>query len=93
VNFLRTELRSHHRDAVATWGPCNGYNLLKAVPGGLDGKKLGVENKRLLAGWHDGYLLRVLGSHHDDFDAIALPVTLRRPSLAKREPSRPVVAG
>ena len=36
-------------------------NLLKAVPGGLDGKKLGVKNKRLLAGWHDGYLLRVLG--------------------------------
>src|SRR5690606_20096114 len=38
-----------------------GANLLKAVPGGLDGKKLGVKNKRLLAGWHDGYLLRVLG--------------------------------
>lgn len=37
-------------------------NLLKAVPGGLDGKKLGVKNKRLLAGWHDGYLLRVLGA-------------------------------
>jgi predicted transposase YbfD/YdcC len=36
-------------------------NLLKAVEGGLDGKKLGVKNKRLLAGWHDGYLLRVLG--------------------------------
>ena len=36
-------------------------NLLKAVQGGLDGKKLGVKNKRLLAGWHDGYLLRVLG--------------------------------
>ena len=36
-------------------------NLLKTVPGGLDGKKLGVKNKRLLAGWHDGYLLRVLG--------------------------------
>lgn len=36
-------------------------NLLKAVPGGMDGKKLGVKNKRLLAGWHDGYLLRVLG--------------------------------
>jgi predicted transposase YbfD/YdcC len=36
-------------------------NLLKAIPGGLDGKKLGVKNKRLLAGWHDGYLLRVLG--------------------------------
>jgi predicted transposase YbfD/YdcC len=37
-------------------------NLLKAVPGGLNGKKLGVKNKRLLAGWHDGYLLRVLGA-------------------------------
>lgn len=37
-------------------------NLLKAVPGGLDGKKLGVKNKRLLAGWHDGYLLKVLGA-------------------------------
>ena len=37
-------------------------NLLKAVEGGLDGKKLGVKNKRLLAGWHDGYLLRVLGA-------------------------------
>jgi len=36
-------------------------NLLKAVQGGLNGKKLGVANKRLLAGWHDGYLLRVLG--------------------------------
>jgi predicted transposase YbfD/YdcC len=36
-------------------------NLLKAVPGGLNGKKLGVKNKRLLAGWHDGCLLRVLG--------------------------------
>lgn len=36
-------------------------NLLKAVPGGLNGKKLGVKNKRLLAAWHDGYLLRVLG--------------------------------
>lgn len=36
-------------------------NLLKAVPGGLDGKKLGVKNKRLLAGWHNGFLLRVLG--------------------------------
>lgn len=36
-------------------------NLLKAVPGGLNGKKLGVKNKRLLAGWHNGYLLRVLG--------------------------------
>jgi predicted transposase YbfD/YdcC len=36
-------------------------NLLKAVSGGLNGKKLGVKNKRLLAGWNDGYLLRVLG--------------------------------
>lgn len=36
-------------------------NLLKAVPGGLKPGKLGVKNKRLLAGWHDGYLLRVLG--------------------------------
>lgn len=36
-------------------------NLLRAVQGGLKGKKLGVKNKRLLAGWHDGYLLRVLG--------------------------------
>ena len=36
-------------------------NLLKAVQGGLNGKKLGVANKRLLAGWHNGYLLRVLG--------------------------------
>ena len=35
-------------------------NLLKGVTG-LNGKKLGVKNKRLLAGWHDGYLLRVLG--------------------------------
>lgn len=35
-------------------------NLLKGVTG-LNGKKLGVKNKRLLAGWHGGYLLRVLG--------------------------------
>jgi hypothetical protein len=43
------------------WGLLVAVNLLKAVEGGLDGKKLGVKNKRLLAGWHDGYLLRVLG--------------------------------
>jgi predicted transposase YbfD/YdcC len=36
-------------------------NLLRTVQGGLKGKKLGVKNKRLLAGWHDGYMLRVLG--------------------------------
>ena len=35
-------------------------NLLKGVTG-LNGKKLGVKNKRLLAGWADGYLLRVPG--------------------------------
>ena len=34
-------------------------NFLKGVTG-LNGKKLGVKNKRLLAGLHDGYLLRVL---------------------------------
>ena len=35
-------------------------NFLKGVTG-LNGKKLGVKNKRLLAGWLDGTLLRVLG--------------------------------
>lgn len=36
-------------------------NLLKAVQGGNRSKKLGVKNKRLLAGWDPGYFLRVLG--------------------------------
>lgn len=37
-------------------------NLLKTVQGGLKKNgKLGVYNKRLLAGWDDSYLLRVLG--------------------------------
>ena len=46
-------------------------NLLKAVQGGLNGKKLGVANKRLLAGWHNGYLLRVLGiTTQSDLEAI-----------------------
>jgi len=37
-------------------------NLLRMVQGGLKKNgKLGVYNKRLLAGWDEGYLLRVLG--------------------------------
>ena len=36
-------------------------NLLHTVAGGLNGKKLGVKNERLLARWHEGYLIRVLG--------------------------------
>lgn len=39
-------------------------NLLKTVQGGLKKNgKLGIYNKRLLAGWDDSYLLRILGVH------------------------------
>lgn len=53
----------HRRALVASvlLHPHIALNLLKAVPGALNGKKLGVKNKRLLAGWHDRHLLRVLG--------------------------------
>jgi len=37
-------------------------NLLKAAPGPR-GKKLGIKNKRLVAGWNDQYMLQVLGFH------------------------------
>ena len=36
-------------------------NLLKAAPGTPTHKKLGVKNKRLLAGWDSAYFLKVLG--------------------------------
>ena len=36
-------------------------NLLKAAPGTPTHKKLGVKNKRLLAGWDSDYFLKVLG--------------------------------